>query len=88
MKRILLAAALAATTAIAVPIIARSAEDAELQQAQVAQADEQQGEEHGGGPGRWMRGEGGPGVCVRLFRFSKRGRQGGDRDRTQTSRQK
>jgi len=59
-KRILLAAALAATTAIAVPIIARSAEDAELQQAQVAQADEQQGEEHGGGPGHWMHGEGGP----------------------------
>jgi hypothetical protein len=59
-KRILLAAALAATTAIAVPIIARSAEDAELQQAQVAQADKQQGEEHGGGPGHWMHGEGGP----------------------------
>jgi LTXXQ motif family protein len=63
-KRILLAAALAATTAIAVPIIARSAQDAETQQAQaaqVAQADEQSGDEHGGGPGHWMRGEGGPG---------------------------
>jgi len=62
-KRILLAAALAATTAIAVPMIARSAQDAETQQArvQVTQADEQSGEEHGGGPGRWMRGEGGPG---------------------------
>jgi len=63
-KRILLAAALAATTAIAVPMIARSAQDAETQQprAQVAQADEQSGEEHGGGPGHWMRGgEGGPG---------------------------
>lgn len=60
MKRILLAAALAATTAIAVPVIARSAQDAEVQQVQVAQADEQQGEEHGGGPGHWMRGEGGP----------------------------
>ena len=60
MKRILLAAALAATTALAVPIIARSAEDAEMQQAQVAQADHEQGEEHGGGPGHWMRGEGGP----------------------------
>jgi hypothetical protein len=59
-KRILLAAALAATTAIAVPIIARSAEDSEMQQAQVAQADDQQGEEHGGGAGHWMRGEGGP----------------------------
>ncbi len=61
MKRILLAAALAATTAVAVPTIARSAQDAETQQAQAAQADEQQGEEHRGGPGRWMRGEGGPG---------------------------
>ncbi len=62
MKRTLLAAALAATTAIAVPIIARSAQDAETQQAQVAQADEQQGEEHRGGHGHWMRGEGGPGM--------------------------
>ena len=61
MKRILLAAALATTTAIAVPIIARSAEDAQMQQAQVAQADEQSGEERGGGRERWMRG-GGPGV--------------------------
>jgi hypothetical protein len=60
-KRILLAAALAATTAIAVPLIARSAQDAETQQAQVAQADEQQGEEHRGGRGQ-MRGEGGPGM--------------------------
>jgi LTXXQ motif family protein len=62
-KRILLAAALAATTAIAVPMIARSAQDVETQQpqAQVAQADEPSGEEHGGGPGRWMRGEGGHG---------------------------
>jgi hypothetical protein len=61
-KRILLAAALAATTAIAVPITARSAQDTETQQAQVAQADEQQGEEHRGGHGQWMRGEGGPGM--------------------------
>ncbi|HEX3410925.1 MAG TPA: hypothetical protein VHT00_04325, partial [Stellaceae bacterium] len=58
MKRILLAAALAATTAIAVPMIARSAQDVETQQPQ-AQADEPSGEERGGGPGRWMRGEGG-----------------------------
>ena len=61
-KRILLAAALAATSAIAVPITARSAQDAETQQAQVAQADEQQGEEHGGGHEHWMRGGGGPGM--------------------------
>jgi len=58
----LLAAALATTTAMAVPIIARSAEDAETQQAQTAQADEQWGEEHRGGPGHWMRGGGGPGM--------------------------
>jgi hypothetical protein len=57
----LLAAVLATTTAIAVPIIARSAQDAETQQAQVAQPDEQQGEEHRGGHGHWMRDEGGPG---------------------------
>ena len=62
MKRILLAAALAATTAIAVPIIARSAQDDAKQEAQVAQGDEQSGEEHGGGLGHWMRGEGGPGM--------------------------
>jgi len=61
-KRILLAAALAATTAIAVPIIARSAQDDAKQEAQVAQGDEQSGEEHGGLPGHWMRGEGGPGM--------------------------
>jgi hypothetical protein len=61
-KRILLAAALAATTAIAVPIVARSAQDDAKQEAQAAQADKQSGEEHGGGPGHWMRGEGGPGM--------------------------
>jgi hypothetical protein len=64
-KRILLAAVLATTTAIAVPIIASSAQDAETQQAQAAppgSADEQSGEEHRGGPGRWMRGEGGQGM--------------------------
>jgi LTXXQ motif family protein len=64
-KRILLAAVLATTTAIAVPIIASSAQDAETQQAQAAPpgpADEQSGEEHRGGPRRWMRGEGGQGM--------------------------
>jgi LTXXQ motif family protein len=61
-KRILLAAILAATTAIAAPTIAHSAQDDAMQQAQVAQADEQSGEEHGGGPGQWMRGEAGPGM--------------------------
>jgi LTXXQ motif family protein len=60
-KRILLTAALAATIAIA-PIIARSGQDAETQQVQVAQADEQRGEEHRGGPGHWMRGEDGAGM--------------------------
>jgi LTXXQ motif family protein len=61
-KRRLLAAALAATTVIAVPIIARSAQDADTQPAQVAQAGEPQAEEHGGGPGHWRRGEGGLGM--------------------------
>jgi hypothetical protein len=64
-KRILLAAALAATTAVAVPIVAHSAQDDGMQQAQAAQVtqpDEQSGEEHRGGPGHWMRGEGEPGM--------------------------
>jgi hypothetical protein len=50
-KRILFAAALATTTAIAVPIVARSAQDAETQQAQAAPADEHWGEHRSGGPG-------------------------------------
>ena len=62
MKRILLAAALATTTAITVPIIAHSAQDADTQQAQAAPADEHWGEQRSGGPGRWMRSEGGPGM--------------------------
>jgi hypothetical protein len=45
-----LAAALAATAAIAVPIIARPTQDDAFQVAQVTQADEQSGEEHGGEP--------------------------------------
>jgi LTXXQ motif family protein len=65
-RRILLVAALATTTAIAMPILARSAEDAETQQAQAAQTGEHWGDERGGGPGHWMRdlgmrGEDGPG---------------------------
>ena len=62
MKRILLAATLATSAAMALPIIARSAEDGSTQQAQVAPADEHWGEERDGGPGRWMRGDGGPGT--------------------------
>jgi LTXXQ motif family protein len=66
-RRILLAAALATTTAIAIPILARSAEDAETQQAQAAPMSEHWGDERGGGPGHWMhdlgmRGEDGPGM--------------------------
>ena len=68
MRRILLAAALATTTAIAVPITVRSAPDTEMQQAQAGPADENDREPLGGGsggrpgagPGRWMRGEAGP----------------------------
>ena len=62
MKRILLAAALATTTAIAVPIIAHSADDAQTQHAQAAPSGEHWGDERGGGPGHWMRGEGRPGM--------------------------
>jgi len=65
-KRILLAAALATTVTLTLPIIARSAEDAPMQQAQAAPMGEQDGDQpgegSGGGPGRWMRGEGGPGM--------------------------
>jgi hypothetical protein len=61
-RRILLAAALATTIAIAIPILARSAEDAETQQAQAAPMSEHWGDERGGGPGHWMRGEDGPGM--------------------------
>ena len=62
MRRILLAAALATTTAIAIPILARSAEDVETQQAQAAPMGEHRGDERGGGPGNWTRGEEGPGM--------------------------
>jgi hypothetical protein len=61
-KRILLAAALATSAAIAVPIIGRAAEDGSTQQAQAAPADEHGSEERDGGPGRWMRSDGGPGM--------------------------
>jgi hypothetical protein len=61
-RRILLAAALATTTAIAIPILARSAEDAETQQAQAAPMGEHWGDERTGGPGHWMRGQDGPGM--------------------------
>jgi LTXXQ motif family protein len=54
----LLAAAVATTAAIAVPVIAHSAPDEEVQQAQAAPA----GEHWGGGPGHWMHGEGSPGM--------------------------
>ena len=54
MRKLLFAAALATTAAMAVPIIARSAPEQELRQAQAAPADEHQGR----GPGRWMHGEG------------------------------
>ncbi len=57
MSKMLFAAALAATAAIASPIIARSAPDEEVQQAQAAPIDEHQG----GGPGHWMHSEDGPG---------------------------
>lgn len=66
MKRILLAAALATTAAIAPPIIARSAEDAPTQLVQAAPGGEHWGGEHwsdeqDGGPRHWMR-DGGHGM--------------------------
>ena len=60
MRRILLAAALATTTAMTVPMVARSAPDTETQQAQAGPSDEHEGERLGGGPGGWMHSEGGP----------------------------
>ncbi|HYZ39418.1 MAG TPA: Spy/CpxP family protein refolding chaperone, partial [Stellaceae bacterium] len=54
----LLAAALAATAAIAVPTIAPVAREAPTQQAQAAPSDEHWGEERGDGPARWMHGPG------------------------------
>ncbi|MBO0737646.1 MAG: Spy/CpxP family protein refolding chaperone [Alphaproteobacteria bacterium] len=59
MKRMLLAAALATTTAMTIPTLARSADEGGTQQAQSAQTDEQSSDERGE-PGRWMRGERGP----------------------------
>jgi len=50
------------TTAITVPMLARSAEDGETQQAQAAPMGEHWGDERGGGPGRWMRDQDGPGM--------------------------
>jgi hypothetical protein len=61
-RRTFLAAVLAATTAIAIPTVARSAENETTQQAQAAPMAEDMGEEHGGGPAQWMRGEGGRGM--------------------------
>jgi LTXXQ motif family protein len=60
-RRILLAAALATTAAIVVPMLARSAEDAETQQAQAAPVGEHWSEERGG-PGHWMPGKDDPGT--------------------------
>ena len=53
----LLAAALAATAAAA-PIIAHSAPETEAQQAQAGPGGEHWSDRQGGGPGRWMHGEG------------------------------
>lgn len=58
MRRTLLAAALVTTTAAAIPMLARSAEDAETRQAQAAPTGEQSGDQQSG-PRRWMHGEGG-----------------------------
>jgi hypothetical protein len=61
-RKMLLAAALATTAAIAVPIIARSAPDEQVQQAQAAPMDDHLRGERGASPAHWTRGEGGPGM--------------------------
>lgn len=55
MRKMLLAAALATTTAIAIPPVARSAEGSVGRQAQMAPAGEHRGDERGA-PDHWMRG--------------------------------
>jgi hypothetical protein len=61
-RRMLLAAALATTAAASVPLLARSAENGEAQQAQAGPMGEEGGEGRGSGPGHWMHGEDGPGM--------------------------
>src|SRR5262245_34605738 len=58
----LLAVALVATGAIAAPIIARAAPEEAVQQAQAGPGGEHSSGDHDGGPGRWMHGEGMPGM--------------------------
>jgi Spy/CpxP family protein refolding chaperone len=60
-RRTSLAVALAAIAATAIPTAAIPAEET-IQQAQAGPMAEQMGQERGGGPGQWMRGEGGPGM--------------------------
>ena len=60
-RQVVLAAALATTAAIAVPITAPSAQNTQAPQAQAGPPGDH-GDEHGGGPGPWMRGEEGPGM--------------------------
>jgi hypothetical protein len=60
-RRMLLAAALATTAAVAIPILARSAEDSETRTAQAVPAVEHGGDDRGGDRGSWMHG-GGPGM--------------------------
>jgi LTXXQ motif family protein len=57
-RKVVLAAALATAAAIAAPIVARSAPEAEAQQAQAGPESEHSGGRQGAGPGRWMHGEG------------------------------
>ena len=61
MRRTFLVAVLVTTAAMAGPIVARSAEDTETQQAQAAPMAEHWGDQRGG-PERLMHGEGGPGM--------------------------
>ena len=61
MRRTFLVAVLVTTAAIALPIFASSAEEAETQQAQAAPMAEHWGDQRGG-PERLVHGEGGPGM--------------------------
>jgi LTXXQ motif family protein len=80
-RRIVLAAVLATTTAITIPILARSAEDAETQQAQAAPTGEHWGDQRGDGRGSWMRGEGGPGMQGWRGRMHRMMMQGNPQER-------
>jgi hypothetical protein len=68
-RRILLAVVLASIAAIAIPILARSADDAETRQAQAGPTGEHWGDDRSGGPRRGLSGDGGPQMHGRWGRW-------------------